>query len=296
VVRRPTGLELMLCGTIVLWALNFSVTRYVLTHGFQPLAYVAVRYGAAAAAFLAIALVREGTIRVSGRDVVLVLAAGVALYANQVAFVYAVKTTSASLVALILAGNPIFAALIGLAVGTERLSARFWAGALVSVGGVVLVVLGSGGALRGSSVGVLLGLLTSITWVTYSLLITPLMRSYSPTRISAVVLPAAWLPMALTGWPQVQSQPLHLKATVWLLVLFATVGPLILTNFLWFRSLDRVGTARATLATNIQPFIAALFAVALLSERLTEIQLVGGLLLAAGIFVARRRTPLIPPE
>ena len=42
----------MLLSTIVLWALNLTVTRYILTHGFQPLAYATVRYGAAAVIFV----------------------------------------------------------------------------------------------------------------------------------------------------------------------------------------------------------------------------------------------------
>ena len=63
-----------------------------------------------------------------------------------------------------------------------------------------------------------------------------------------------------------------------------------LTNILWFRSLDRVGPSRATLAVNLQPFVAALLAVILLSEPLSLLQVLGGVLIAAGLVVARRRT------
>ena len=93
-----------------------------------------------------------------------------------------------------------------------------------------------------------------------------------------------------------QSQSWHLSAWVWTLLAFATFGPLILTNVLWFHSLDRIGPARATLAANMQPFVAALFAVVLLSETLTLTQIGGGALIAAGILGARRRTPAVAPE
>ena len=53
-----------------------------------------------------------------------------------------------------------------------------------------------------------------------------------------------------------------------MLVVFATLGPLVATNVMWFRSLDRIGPARATLAANLQPFVAAAIAVVLLSEAL----------------------------
>ena len=42
--RRVSAVDLMLLGTVLLWALNVTVTRYVLTHGFRPLAYATVRY------------------------------------------------------------------------------------------------------------------------------------------------------------------------------------------------------------------------------------------------------------
>ena len=294
-MRRPASVELMLLGVITLWALNLTVTRYILTHGFQPLAYATVRYGLAALVFVTLTLVSEHGLRIARSDLPVVLAAVAALYVNQIGFVYSLKTTSASVIALILAATPIFAALIGLALRTERLSHRFWAGAAVSFAGVGLVVLGSGGELRGDLGGVLLGVLTAATWAAYSVAITPLMRRYSPSRISAVVLTGAWVPIAVTGWPQTTSQDWELGWEVWALLAFATLGPLVVTNILWFRSLDRIGPARATLATNLQPFVAAVFAVVLLSETLTAVQVAGGVLIAAGILLARRRGPPTAP-
>ena len=121
------------------------------------------------------------------------------LWLNQIGFVYALKTTSASVIALILAATPIFAALIGLAFGTEGLPRRFWVGAALSFAGVGLVALGAGGELGGDIGGILLGILTAATWAVYSILVTPLMQRYSPSRISAVVLSISWVGIALDG-------------------------------------------------------------------------------------------------
>ena len=64
-MRRLSRLELMLLATVVLWALNLTVTRYILTHGFEPLAYATVRYGLATAIFIVIVLVGERTLRIA---------------------------------------------------------------------------------------------------------------------------------------------------------------------------------------------------------------------------------------
>jgi drug/metabolite transporter (DMT)-like permease len=69
----------------------------------------------------------------------------------------------------------------------------------------------------------------------------------------------------------------------------------VLTNILWFTAIDRVGPSRATLFANLQPFIAAVFALVLLSERMTIVQVLGGLLIGAGILLARGRRPPEPP-
>ena len=295
-MRRPTSVEMMLLSAIGLWALNLTVSRYILTHGFQPLAFSTVRYGLAALVFIGIAVFAERSLRIARRDLAAVIAAAVALWVNQIGFVYALKTTSASVIALILAATPIFAALIGLAFGTEVLPRRFWIGAALSFAGVALVALGAGGELGGDVVGILFGILAAATWAVYSILITPLMRRYSPSRISAVVLSLSWVGIALSGLSQTRSQDWQLGWEVWALLLFATLGPLVITNVLWFRSLDRIGPSRATLATNLQPFVAALFAVVLLGERIDAVQILGGLLIGLGILAARRRSPVSPGE
>lgn len=295
-VRRPTTIELMLLGAIALWALNLSVTRYVLTHGFEPLSFATVRYGLAMTVFAAIGLAAERSLRMGRRDLALALAAALVLYVNQIAFVYALRTTSASVIALILASAPIVAAVVGFVLGSETLHRRFWAGAALSFAGVAIVAGATGGALTGSFGGVLLGLLAAATFAVYSVLVTPLMQRYSATRISAVVLAATWVLLTLTALPQLAHQDWDLGSQVWSLLVFATLGPLVLTNILWFRSLDRIGPARATLAANLQPFLAAVIAVVLLGERLDAVLLAGGGLIAVGILVARRRTAIVPAD
>jgi drug/metabolite transporter (DMT)-like permease len=287
-LRRRTA-ELMLLTTVLLWALNFTVTKYVLEHGFQPLAYSTVRYGMATIIFTWFTYGVEGSFRVRRRDIPLILgAAALGIWLNQLSYVYALTYTNASTVALILGATPIFVALIAFAVGLERLHAGFWLAAVVSFAGVALIALGKEGGVSGSIKGDLLGVATAATWAAYTVAIAPLMRSYSPYRISALVLAIGWVAIAITGIQQTASQSFDFSALVWLCLVYAILGPLVLTNILWFKAVDRVGPSRAALVANLQPFIAAVFALVLLSETMTGIQVVGGVLIGGGIFLARR--------
>ena len=67
------------------------------------------------------------------------------------------------------------------------------------------------------------------------------------------------------------------------------------TNLLWFTAINRVGPSRASLFANLQPFLAAIIALLLLSEQITVVQVVGGVAIGGGIVLAPRRGPAPEP-
>jgi drug/metabolite transporter (DMT)-like permease len=295
-MRRPGSVDLILGATVLIWAFNVTVTKYVLTHGFQPLAYGAIRYGAAAVLAVVVALALEGSLAVGGRrSLMLIGLAAAFLLVNQVSFVYALKLSSATTVALIMGTTPIFTAIVASIVGLERLTRGFWVATAVGFAGVAMVALGSSGDLSADLGGDLLALSLAASWACYSVLIAPLMRRYSPFRISAVVLSVMCVPFLAISSHQLADQDYaSLSNLVWVCLAFAIVGPLFLTNILWFTAVHRVGPSRATLFANVQPFVAAVFAAVILSEHLSWIQWLGGATILAGIVLERRlrRTPL----
>jgi drug/metabolite transporter (DMT)-like permease len=181
-------------------------------------------------------------------------------------------------------------AVTAFAIGLERPSRRFAVAALVSLAGVALVAVGGAGGLSGDLGGDLLSVCTASTWGAYSVAVAVLMRDHSPIRISAVVLPAMTLPIVLTAIPQLRRMDFgEVHAWTWAVFAVATLGPLVITNLLWFRALDEVGPSHATLFNNFQPFVAVLFAVVLLGETLSGVQIAGGALIAVGVVLAWRR-------
>lgn len=291
-MRRPDPVDGMLLGTVLLWALNVTVTKYVLEHGWQPLAYGTIRYFAAIALFCAFTYRRERSFRIERADVRLVALAGALIFCNQLCFVFGVDYTTASTVALIFGATPVFVGLITVGLRLGRLGRRFWTAAVATLAGVGLVAAGSGSGFSTDLEGNLLAVGAALTWAAYSLSVAPLMRRYSPFRISALVLPLGWLPLAAVGAHQVAGQEFSFSGLTWLGFAYAVVGPLFLTNILWFTAIDRVGPARASLFANLQPFFAVFFALVLLSEHLQPLEAVGGALIFAGIALERVRRPL----
>ena len=284
----------MLLGTVLLWALNITVTRYVLTHGFQPLAYATIRYFAATVLFWCFTYVRERSFRIASRDLPLVVLAALLIYVNQIGFVYSIDKTSASTVALILGTTPIWIGIFSTLAGIERLQRSFWVAAAISFVGVGFVAWGSGG-FSSHLGGDVLALFTAATWAGYTVTIAPLMRRYSPFRISALVLALGWIPLAITGASQTASQSFDFGVYTWLGFAYAVIGPLFLTNILWFTAISRVGPSRASLFANLQPFFAVVFALIILGEHLDRYELIGAVGIFAGIVLERmrRRVPAL---
>ena len=287
----------MLLLTVTIWALNFTVSKYILDAGLRPLPYSSLRYTAAALVFIAITYPRERSFRIARADLPIVGLAILLLLTNQLSFVYALDLTTATTAALLFGTLPIFTAFISRLVGIEALNRRFWIAASMSFAGVVLVTAGSGKSVSANLWGDLLAVLGAATWGAYSVAIAPLMRRYSPFRLSAVFLASVSVALLVLASPKLGDQSFDIGWTAWVGFAFAVLGPLVLTNVLWFTAIDEVGPARASLFANLQPFLAAIIALFLLDEQLTKIQVAGGFAIAAGILLARdRRPPLGPGE
>jgi drug/metabolite transporter (DMT)-like permease len=295
-VRHRLPADVLLLVTVLFWSFNFTVVKYALTHGWEPLAYSSLRFAVGAVLFSAFTFAREGTLRVARVDVrFMIVVAALGIWLNQLTFTYAVRLTTAATVALMFGTLPIFVALVAVAFRLERLHARHWLATVVSFVGVALVASGASSGLSGDLGGILLGLGASITWAAYSVAMAPLMQRYSPYRISAFMLIAGSIPLLLSGVRQLGEQDWSgLAALAWACFFYSLFFSLVFTNIMWFTAIDRVGAPRASLYANLQPFLGAFFALVVLSEEMTVLQVLGGLVIAAGILLARQARPPAP--
>ena len=295
-MRHRVPADLLLLVTVVLWSFNFTVVKYALTHGWEPLSYSSVRFALGAVLFSAFTFGRERTIRVDRADVRLVVAAAaLGIWLNQLTFTYSVRLTTAATAALMFGTMPIFVALAAQALGLERLHVRHWLATTISFSGVALVALGATSGLSGDLGGILLGLGAAFTWAVYSVVIGPLMQRYSPYRISAFTLLVGSVPLVLSALGQLASQDWSsLGSLAWGAFVYSLLFSLVFTNITWFTAIDRVGAPRASLYVNLQPFLGAFFALVVLSEEMGALQVAGGLVIGAGIVLARNARPPAP--
>lgn len=286
--------DAVLLAAAVLWALNLSVGKYALSHGFSPLAYAGPRNAIAGVVFLVVAWrrsevapLRRGDLRVIG------LAALLGIVIDQLAFIYGLHEAHATVVGLVFGSGPVITALIVSAARVERLSARGWLAALVSTSGIGLVALGAGAPLGGDARGAALALLSTIAFAGYAVVLLPLFQRYSVIYLSGLVNLAAAVPILAVSIPTFTHEHWgRIPTLAWLAWIYGLVCSYIIGNLLWMAGLRVVGASRAALYSNAQPFLGAAFAVLLLSERISVVQGIGGVVVLVGILVAGRSAPL----
>lgn len=296
--HRQSSAEAVLLLTIAIWSLNFTAVKVAVTE-IDPIAYLIVRFAIGTTITVVIVLLREGLPHFRRADAPLLVAAaffGIAL--DQTTFVFAEHATTASSTALLVGTVPIWVALITTLLRLERVTRRHWISVAVGMCGVALILWNglSGLADGDAAFGNLMALGTAISWGVYTILLRPLTERYSALGLSAFVM-AIGTPMLVPfAVPGILAQDWgHVSAGAWAGVLWTAIAGLALTNLLYFTAVNRVGAARATLFGYLQPVGGVLFAVLLLHESVTTIQLIGGSVVASSLIFSRPRA-VVPVE
>src|SRR5438445_1143867 len=296
-VRRPSegtrlqgkfSAEVLMLLAVLLCGGNFTALKYGLTHGFSPLPFAAVRWAFAAVALSVVTLSLEGTLRIERKDLVLVIGvAGVGFWLNQTSLIYAIDLAPASTIALLFGLFPILVALISHATGVERLKRRHALAVVVSFAGAALVAIGAGRGVGGHVGGILLALVNATFFASFAVVVVPLMRRYSPYRITAVSALVCSVLLAIFGAPQLAREGWSDVSTwAWLALIYSATS-LVTGTILWLNAVRRVGPGRAALYSNFQAFPAAVLAFLILSEPMSVLQIGGGAVIAVGILLAR---------
>ena len=296
-VRPRADVALLLAfSAVALWALNVPVMKDALG-SWSPMGFSFVRFGSGALIYAAWVLVTERSLRIQRRHIPLFVIGGVVGIAiNNYAFMYALEMTTASIVTLVFATTPLWAALMARVLGWEMVKPLFWVAVALSGLGVFLVLVGTGAEFSVRSVeGIALAFGAPITWGVYSVLVRPLLREYSASHVSAVMMLIGAPLLGIVGLPQLFAQEWSTFPTsAWVSISYALFASLVIANLVWFRAIHRTGSARVVSVMPLQPFLGVIFAYLLLGERLGWVGIVGGGVISVGVALAIRSVEPVP--
>lgn len=286
--RAGAWVNLPALAAVVIWSGVYPFSKYALGE-FPLLSYVALRPLIASTMLFGFLAVRRQPLRVERADRPrLLLAALAGMVTFQLFFIIGLEFTSASHSALLNASSPLLGAAVLLLAGRYRPDRRSALGLVAGFAGVAILLSGAdaaGAALSGD----LLTLVSALGWVVVSTVPRPLVARYGPALVAGWMIVCAavvTLPLGLSTLGELIANPPSLLA--WGALIYSSVLGMFMANVLWQRAVHHLGSTQTMAYLYLQPFLALLLSAALLGERLTPTQALGGLIALAGVGLVRR--------
>ena len=285
----------------LLWAGNFVVGG-PLAEVLPPFGLNFLRWCVACALLVPLALLYEGAgfIRPAlrmWRSLLVMAITGVFLF-NSLVYLALTETTSIN-AALINGTTPTLTLFVVATLGGGAPTGVRILGSVICLAGVVWVVSrGSLETLTSLSLnrGDVLMLVAALCWAFYTVLGGNVTREISPLAATTVSAILALPFLAVSGGYELLTKPVgELSAPVVSGLLYIGIGASIVAFLSWNVGIRRVGASRGAIFLNLIPVITAAIAVPVLGESLVPAQLVGGMLVFAGVAIVSRSGDKKPP-
>jgi drug/metabolite transporter (DMT)-like permease len=276
----------------ILWGCNYPVSAYLL-NGFSPVFLSTVRICFTSLFLIIFALIHKGMRFPTKSEWKLLVGAGIfGTLINQTFYFTGLNHTTPANASLIIAMTPIATILLERFFYKVKFTVKKASGALISLVGVFSIIGVSGG-----SIGVSWGdfnILVAMICLSISILIirglSKTMGSYVITIYSTVLgsilmVPAAGVESFVSG-----TQISH-SLLMWGLLISAGILAQGIAGFWWNKGLAEVGAGTASMFMNIQPFVAILASHFILDDPILLNQILGGILVLVGVFIANMPNP-----
>lgn len=215
------------------------------------------------------------------------IAAGLFFAADLAVWHWSIKITTVANATLLANFAPIFVTLASWMFFGARFRVAFLMGMVTAFGGALVLMSNSLHLSHGRLTGDLLGVLTAVFYAGYIISVSRLRLSVSTATVmfwSATVSSAALLPVALLSGENLLPATLNGWGMLVALAVFSHAGGQGLIAY----ALAHLSAAFGSVSLLWQPVAAALFAWAILHESLGAWQMVGGVIVLVGIYLARR--------
>jgi drug/metabolite transporter (DMT)-like permease len=283
---------LLFAAMCVIWGIPYLMIR-VAVRELAPVTLVFLRTGMAALMLAPVAVFRGELRPLLARWKPLLAYTAVEVAIPWVLLARAETKLTSSLTGLLIAAVPLVGALIVTLTGErERLGGRRWLGLLVGIGGVAALV------------GLDLGRVDAVALIEIGLVasgyaIGPIILARYLNDLSALAVVAASLvlttvvyaPLAATRRPSTMPSAHVIESVVGLATICTALAFL-----LFFALIAEVGPVRATVITYINPAVAALLGVTLLSEKITTGMVIGFVLVLGGCVLATGKNAQVVAE
>ncbi|MDU6924251.1 O-acetylserine/cysteine exporter [Franconibacter helveticus] len=284
-MTRKDGLLALL--VVVAWGLNFVVIKVGL-HAMPPLLLAGLRF--LLVAFPALLFVSRPKVPLS-----LLLGYGLTISFGQFAFLFCAIRFGmpAGLASLVLQAQAFLTILLGAFVFKERLQFKQVAGITLAVFGVLVLVEGSLSGQHVALFGFMLTLAAALSWAFGNIFNKKIMQLPQPPAIMSLVVWSALVPVVpffvaslIFDGPAAMLQSLvSIDITTVLSLVYLAFVATIIGYGIWGTLLGRYETWRVAPLSLLVPVVGLASAALLLGETLSLVQLLGAVLIMAGLYI-----------
>jgi drug/metabolite transporter (DMT)-like permease len=284
---RNTKALISLFWVSILWGCNYPVSAYLL-EGFSPVFLSTVRICFTSLFLIFVAVIHKGIRKPTFTEWKYLLGAGIfGTLFNQTFYFIGLKHTTPSNASLIIAMAPRATILLERIIFKIKLTVKKAIGALISLFGVFSIIGVANGTFEISwgDINIVIAMLCLAISLIFIRSLSKTMNSYIITIYATVLgsvlmVPAAGVEGAVSG--MVISHSLYF----WILLCCAGVLAQGVAGFWWNKGVAEVGAGTASMFMNIQPFVAILASHFVLGERILMTQIIGGIFVLLGVFIA----------
>lgn len=284
-MTRKDGLLALL--VVVVWGLNFVVIKVGL-HNMPPLMLAGLRF--LLVAFPALFFVARPKIPFR-----LLLGYGLTISFGQFAFLFCAINFGmpAGLASLVLQAQAFFTIILGALVFGERLQGKQLVGIALAVVGVLVLAEASLNGQHVALLGFLLTLAAAFCWASGNIFNKKIMQLETRPAVMSLVVWSALIPIVpfmvasyLLDGPTVMLHSLvTLDLTTILSLIYLAFVATIVGYGIWGALLGRYETWRVAPLSLLVPVVGIASAALLLDEKLGALQLLGALLVMAGLYI-----------
>lgn len=289
--NQSGNMYLLMLLVPLFWGGAFATAKHVITE-VPPLVAATLRFG-----ITGIILVIFITIQkewqwqvIRNRWKGLLFIGFIGIFGYNALFFTALKYTSATNGALIIAAMPVFTMLGAVLLGKEKWNNKSGTGLALSMIGVIMVIVkGSLSNLFALSfnLGDILFVGALLCGVVYALMGESMLKGIPVMLSNTIMMLSGAVFLAIStvfegGWDQV----VNMSVQSWIEMFYMVVCGTLIGYVIFNKGVESLGGSKASLYLNLTPIVATLLAVIAYGSSITLIQIVGMVIVLVGVYMA----------
>ncbi|WP_249869562.1 DMT family transporter [Oceanobacillus saliphilus] len=279
---------------VVMWGSNFVFGK-MLVQDFSPALLTMLRLLFIVLFLIGLSLYKKHFRRVKKSDLLAISFLGIiGVFINQWSFFVGLQTADPTTSALILATAPILTSILAAIFLKEKLTIRMLLGSIVAITGIYFVVTNGNSTAFHIDKGLFWIVITMITFAIMIILTRHLSHRIDPLTItlhSNVVGLIVSVPFAF-----LLDNPLQISTKVsdWSFLIGTAIVVHGIATLIWNNNIRHVDASKASILSNLEPFVAMVMGLILLNKLITGAEILGSLLIVGGVvFSTYQRKKLI---